>query len=386
MKRLIVILFLCGFLIPFAYGETLQIYGGSYIGEVIDKRPHGQGTWTHHGGDKYEGEFRHEDFHGYGAYTHAGEKYVGNLKDNQYHDQGTYTYPSGSKYVGSFENSTYHGQGTYVWPNGAKFVGEWKANSMWMGIIYLASGEALHTISNGQRHFEPSTKVWCVKVNEVSLVTQSSCEQYWGKELYAWKVFATKSEAQSELNRPKLVDTPSPPRSRILKKTKDCPGCDMRNDPGTRAWGGSWFPKSPLIIRSDKDGEVREYGDVFDERVLSGVNLTGVNLEGLILDGVNLSGANLAGANLKGVSARSSVSSSHYDYTDGTSEWIDEIRQANLEKTNLAEADLTGANLTGANLTGANLTGAELSWAKLEGTIFCNTTMPDGSINNSDCE
>ena len=53
---------------------------------------------------------------------------------------------------------------------------------------------------------------------------------------------------------------------------------------------------------------------------------------------------------------------------------------ANLYGANLAYANLTNANLTNANLTDANLTNAILTDAE-----FCNTTMPDGSIDNSDC-
>ena len=34
----------------------------------------------------------------------------------------------------------------------------------------------------------------------------------------------------------------------------------------------------------------------------------------------------------------------------------------------------------------ANLAEADLSDAKLDGATFCNTTMPDGTINNRDCE
>ena len=43
-------------------------------------------------------------------------------------------------------------------------------------------------------------------------------------------------------------------------------------------------------------------------------------------------------------------------------------------------------NLPPTNLTGANLTGAKLEGVNLDGVILCNTTMPDGSINNSNCQ
>ena len=38
------------------------------------------------------------------------------------------------------------------------------------------------------------------------------------------------------------------------------------------------------------------------------------------------------------------------------------------------------------NLTGADLTGANLEGVSLEGVILCNTIMPDGKINNSNCK
>ena len=49
------------------------------------------------------------------------------------------------------------------------------------------------------------------------------------------------------------------------------------------------------------------------------------------------------------------------------------------------KCDLTGADLRKANLSNADLTGAELNFADLTGTTFCNTMMPDGSVNNADC-
>lgn len=55
------------------------------------------------------------------------------------------------------------------------------------------------------------------------------------------------------------------------------------------------------------------------------------------------------------------------------------LRGAYLEYVTLWKANLEGAYLEGANLSKANLNGANL-----KGAAFCNTTMPDGSVNNSD--
>jgi len=63
----------------------------------------------------------------------------------------------------------------------------------------------------------------------------------------------------------------------------------------------------------------------------------------------------------------------------------------NLSRANLRDASLQGVNLTRANLSGACLVNANFSGAtfttntNLANAIFCNTTMPDGSINNSGC-
>jgi hypothetical protein len=38
------------------------------------------------------------------------------------------------------------------------------------------------------------------------------------------------------------------------------------------------------------------------------------------------------------------------------------------------------------NLTGADLTGVNLAGVSLDGVILCNTTMPDGTINNTSCK
>jgi hypothetical protein len=67
------------------------------------------------------------------------------------------------------------------------------------------------------------------------------------------------------------------------------------------------------------------------------------------------------------------------------------VRGANLSNSNFLGAKLFGADFRGANLSGgcflgANLKGAKLgSSVNLGGAIFCNTTMPDGRIDNSGC-
>ncbi len=53
---------------------------------------------------------------------------------------------------------------------------------------------------------------------------------------------------------------------------------------------------------------------------------------------------------------------------------------ANLRNANLSNADLSQAYLYGANLSGATTQGWDIDLAQ-----FCNTVMPDGTQNNTDC-
>ncbi len=66
------------------------------------------------------------------------------------------------------------------------------------------------------------------------------------------------------------------------------------------------------------------------------------------------------------------------------------FKGANLGSTNFSGATLTNANFSGANLdktclVDADLTGARLAGANTGTAIFCRTTMPDGTENNSGC-
>jgi uncharacterized protein YjbI with pentapeptide repeats len=49
------------------------------------------------------------------------------------------------------------------------------------------------------------------------------------------------------------------------------------------------------------------------------------------------------------------------------------------------KCDLTDAYLSGADLNEVNLSAADLAGANLTETKFCETKMPSGTIDNSDC-
>jgi uncharacterized protein YjbI with pentapeptide repeats len=108
-------------------------------------------------------------------------------------------------------------------------------------------------------------------------------------------------------------------------------------------------------------------------------DFTNADLTGATLDSPILTGANLRGAKLDHAVLYVHPGSEEPPYTNLTG--------ANLTNASLTYAQLDFANFTNVNLTGADLTGAT-PWTTVRrssGTIFCNTTMPDGSINDDDC-
>jgi hypothetical protein len=81
-------------------------------------------------------------------YSHG--KYVGEVMNGKAHGVGTYTAAkSGIVYSGQFVADTFSGEGTMTWPNGSKFSGIWKNDSAVSGTIIFANGAmASGTVKN----------------------------------------------------------------------------------------------------------------------------------------------------------------------------------------------------------------------------------------------
>ena len=93
----------------------------------------GQGTCTYANGDKYVGEFMNGKKNGQGSFTFGkgeweGDKCLGEWMNDMLNGQGTYTWASGNKYVGEFKDDKKHGQGTYTFSDGRIEKGLWENN------------------------------------------------------------------------------------------------------------------------------------------------------------------------------------------------------------------------------------------------------------------
>ena len=143
-----------------------------------------------------------------------------------------------------------------------------------------------------------------------------------------------------------------------LAVTGNCPGCNLSAENLIGA----------QIDGADLTDTDFSYSDLVDAN-LTGANLAAANLSGADLTGGNFTEANLTEADLS----------------------MTRLYGALLLDANLTYATLRGANLFLADVSGASLRSADLTGASLESTqniseaIFCDTTMPDGTKNNSGC-
>ncbi len=110
------------------------------------------------------------------------------------------------------------------------------------------------------------------------------------------------------------------------------------------------------------------------EANLWGADFSGSNLKGAVLKSASLGVANLSGGNLKCTNFERAI------LFRGILHGAD-LKGANLRHANLEEAKLVNAKLSNADLSGAKTTGAVF-----DGATYCCTRMPEGNLNNTDCE
>jgi formylglycine-generating enzyme required for sulfatase activity len=110
------------------YHSNIKMTGGAtYSGDILNGKPHGQGTVTFVDGKKYVGEFEYGKKHGHGTLTDLnGTIFVGEFKDDKANGQATITIPDGDKYVGEFKDNKRNGLGTLTFANGRIREGIWK--------------------------------------------------------------------------------------------------------------------------------------------------------------------------------------------------------------------------------------------------------------------
>jgi radial spoke head protein 1 len=75
----------------------------------------GGGEYLFSGGDRYLGQYRQGQRHGFGIYFYStGALYVGQFRQNRRHGEGLLFYPDGICYAGPFDNGRRAGQDQWL--------------------------------------------------------------------------------------------------------------------------------------------------------------------------------------------------------------------------------------------------------------------------------
>ncbi|GMF09216.1 unnamed protein product [Phytophthora lilii] len=115
-------------------GKTKGIYrffdsGNVYIGDWVDNKRHGNGTYTFVGGSSYTGTFINDHVQGRGTMTYSnGNTYNGDFVNAEKHGEGVYRWKDGSVYKGHFEHGLIHGFGEIAYATGHTYEGQWQNN------------------------------------------------------------------------------------------------------------------------------------------------------------------------------------------------------------------------------------------------------------------
>ncbi|MBA3721736.1 MAG: hypothetical protein H0W88_04980 [Parachlamydiaceae bacterium] len=107
--------------------QPLLIEGGSYIGELLDGKPHGKGSVKFENGT-YTGEFANGEFCGEGEYIINDIHYKGTFKVGN-HFLGVAEYKDGKKIEGEFFDGDANGYCVVKNKNGSTFEGIFKAGN-----------------------------------------------------------------------------------------------------------------------------------------------------------------------------------------------------------------------------------------------------------------
>lgn len=101
-------------------GKYIYVNGFVYQGNFVNGERSGLGLLTDPEGNKYDGMWADDEFHGQGSYFWAdGSKYTGEWKNGIQDGYGIFFYPNGDKYTGYFKNNLFHGKGKYTWADGS---------------------------------------------------------------------------------------------------------------------------------------------------------------------------------------------------------------------------------------------------------------------------
>ncbi len=107
--------------------DIMAICLNAYDGELLDGRPHGEGTYICFNGDKYVGNWKEGKRHGVGQLIFSdGRYYQGNWKEDMKDGSGKFVSINNEVYQGEWKNDERNGEGTIDYENGDCYTGNFE--------------------------------------------------------------------------------------------------------------------------------------------------------------------------------------------------------------------------------------------------------------------
>ena len=153
------------------HGEMSDEVGNRYVGEWVNDKRSGTGTYTFASGDVYEGQWLDGMYHGYGTYSSAeSDEYEGEWRQDKMSGRGKYRYRElGDVYEGDWAGGLREGVGKYTCADGTVFVGQYEAGELVKKIKIGANNFKAGTDALGNRLMFFSATQACLRAREAEL-------------------------------------------------------------------------------------------------------------------------------------------------------------------------------------------------------------------------
>ena len=153
------------------HGEMSDEVGNRYVGEWVNDKRSGTGTYTFASGDVYEGQWLDGMYHGFGTYSSAeSDEYEGEWRQDKMSGRGKYRYRElGDVYEGDWAGGLREGVGKYTCADGTVFVGQYEAGELVKKIKIGANNFKAGTDALGNRLMFFSATQACLRAREAEL-------------------------------------------------------------------------------------------------------------------------------------------------------------------------------------------------------------------------
>ena len=168
-KLLFIILFGFLFNVNILFANQVDVTfenGDRYIGEVLNNKKHGSGTYVESGpdGKEYKGEWKNDKQHGKGFLKQSGMEYTGDFFEGKIQGKGVLVNKDG-KYEGEFLNGMMHGIGVLKLNDGRIVRGEFK-NNKYVGVSKKVANPATSMSSDSPKMEEKKKLEYQEKVEQ----------------------------------------------------------------------------------------------------------------------------------------------------------------------------------------------------------------------------